>query len=396
MKTSAVDSPQSSRRLKVAVLNRIFVTAGGGAERYSIAVVEQLAARHEIHVFAQEIDHQWPGVTYHRISCLSKRPRWLNQLWYAYATWRATRTGFDIVHSHENVWHGNVQTMHVKTVKRSLLQESIGWRRVLRRLVVSLNPRHLTYTSLERSRMAPGTDKAVVAVSQPLRDELITQYPHCSTFISVITPGVAVPNSIMGPDAARQALGIPAQGRYILFVANDYARKGLASLLEAVGDMDDVTLLVVGNPGQSNAFKTKIQALGMQQRVYFLGSLQNMSTAYFAADVLAHPTLEDSFAMVVLEAMAHGLPVVVSGAMHCGIASLLTDGIDALLLKNPLDVLSLRTALQRVLGSTITSESLVQAGKVFVQTNSWAAVARSYDFLYQKCVLSAVFSRKNK
>jgi UDP-glucose:(heptosyl)LPS alpha-1,3-glucosyltransferase len=244
--------------------------------------------------------------------------------------------------------------------------------------------------------MALGSGKAVVAVSQLLRDELVTQYPHCATFISVITPGVAMPNSIMGRDAARQALGIPVKARFILFVANDYARKGLATLLEAVGGMDDMKLLVVGNPNQSNAFTKKIQALGMQQRVYFLGSLQNMSSAYFAADVLAHPTLEDSFAMVILEAMAHGLPVVVSGAKYCGIASLLADGTDAIVLNDPLDVLSLRTALQRVLGSKVTIESLINAGKVFARANSWAAVARSYDLLYQKCVLTAVVPRKNK
>jgi UDP-glucose:(heptosyl)LPS alpha-1,3-glucosyltransferase len=42
------------KRLRIAVLNRVFAATGGGAERYSIAVVEQLAARHEIHVFEAE------------------------------------------------------------------------------------------------------------------------------------------------------------------------------------------------------------------------------------------------------------------------------------------------------------------------------------------------------
>ena len=40
------------KRLRIAVLNRIFRPTGGGAERYSIALVEQLADRHEIHVFS--------------------------------------------------------------------------------------------------------------------------------------------------------------------------------------------------------------------------------------------------------------------------------------------------------------------------------------------------------
>ena len=106
-----------SAKLRIAVFNRTFSPTGGGAERYSIALVEQLAARHEIHVFAQEIAHQSPGVTYHRVSSPLRRSRWLNQLWYASATWLATRRGFDVVHSHENTWHGRVQTIHVKPVR---------------------------------------------------------------------------------------------------------------------------------------------------------------------------------------------------------------------------------------------------------------------------------------
>lgn len=116
-------SGQSGKpRLRIAVLNRIFSATGGGAERYSIALVEQLAQRHEIHVFAQHINHQWPGVHYHRIALPFTRPRWINQLWFALATWWATRAGFDVVHSHESTWHGRVQTVHVVSVRYSLLQ----------------------------------------------------------------------------------------------------------------------------------------------------------------------------------------------------------------------------------------------------------------------------------
>ena len=124
----AVMTPAGGRRLKIAVLNRVFSARGGGAESYSIRLVEQLAARHEIHVFAQQIEHQWPGVSYHRVSSPLRKPRWINQLWYAAATWLATRSGFDVVHSHENTWHGRVQTIHVKPVRHNLLGGRSGWR----------------------------------------------------------------------------------------------------------------------------------------------------------------------------------------------------------------------------------------------------------------------------
>jgi hypothetical protein len=119
----AADVP---RRLRIAVLNRVFSRAGGGAESYSINVAEHLAARHEVHVFAQEIVHEFPGITYHRVSRPLAKPRWINQLWYAASTWWATRRGFDVVHSHENTWHGDVQTIHVKPVRGNLLAGRSG------------------------------------------------------------------------------------------------------------------------------------------------------------------------------------------------------------------------------------------------------------------------------
>jgi glycosyltransferase involved in cell wall biosynthesis len=390
MKTNAVDSAVlsglPSRRLKVAVLNRIFSTTGGGAERYSIALVEQLAAKHEIHVFAQEINHTWPGVTYNSISCWFKKPRWLNQLWYAYATWRATRRGFDIVHSHENVWHGNVQTMHVKTVKRSLLEGREGWRRALRWIKIALSPRLITYMALERARMSPRPGGAIVAVSTALQDELMAQYPMARPHVSVVTPGVSLPEHAMAQEQARKLLGVPVEGQYVLFVANDYARKGLSTLVEALRGLDGVRLLVVGHPGQIKCYQLVTRALGLQERVHFLGTLQALAPAYFAANVLAHPTLEDSFAMVVLEAMAHGLPVVVSSGAYCGISSLLTHNADALILEHPQDANALQQALVRVMNDTMLANTLRQAGETFANQHTWLHAAQAYECIYRQPV----------
>jgi glycosyltransferase involved in cell wall biosynthesis len=385
---SAVDSDahpdQTDRRLKVAVLNRIFSTAGGGAERYSIALVEQLAARHEIHVFAQEINHAWPGVTYHPISGWFKKPRWLNQLWYAYATWRVTRQGFDIVHSHENVWHGNVQTIHVKTVKRSLLDGRTGYRKISRWLKIVLSPRLITYMVMERRRLSARQGVGIVAASQNLQSEIRLQYPQAASCVSVITPGVTLPSHAMGQEQARSLLGVPTLGVQALFVANDYTRKGLPTLLDAMQGMEGVHLLVVGHPGQIARYTDVAATLNLQDRVHFLGSLQDMRPAYFAANVLVHPTLEDSFAMVVLEAMAHGLPVVVSSGTYCGIASLLTHEVDALILEQPQNVGAVKQAVWRVLNDPILAKKLSYEGGVFANQHSWQHAALSYERLYAR------------
>ena len=371
-------------RLRIAVLNRIFSPSAGGAERYSITLVERLAATHEIHVFAQTIEHQWPGVTYHRVSRPFAKPRWINQLWYALATWWATRRGFDLVHSHENTWHGEIQTVHVRPVRFSLFDGRIGWRRAARWLKIVLSPRLLTYLWLEASRFQPAPGRQVVVASSYLGNEVLACYPEVASMMSVLTPGVVLPQSRVEPAAARRVLGLPAGGRLVLFVANDYARKGLTVLLEALAALPpDVGLMVAGNPVQQPQFSEQARAQGLAERVHFLGTLADLAPAYDAADCLAHPTLEDTFAMVVLEAMAHGLPVVVSGARYCGISGLLQDHENAVLLENPRDPVELAKALKDVLSGEGLRLRLAQAGRVFARHHQWSEVARRQAGVYR-------------
>jgi glycosyltransferase involved in cell wall biosynthesis len=378
-------SAAAGQRLRIAVLNRVFSASGGGAESYSIRLVEQLAARHDIHVFAQEIDHQWPGVVYHRVSSPLYRPRWFNQLWYAVATWLATRRGFDVVHSHENGWQGRVQTIHVKPVRHNLLAGLGGWRRALRWLKIASSMRLLTYLWLEGARFKAGPGRQVVLTSSNLQADALAAYPHAVGAMSIVTPGVAMPETECDRATARRELGLPAAGRLLLFVANDYVRKGLTTLLAALVTLPrDVQLAVVGNTGQAQRFRDLAAALGVAGRVHFLGALDGVALAYRAADALVHPTLGDSFAMVVLEGLAHGLPVVVSGPAQCGISTLLRDGKDALLLTDPQDSAELLCALQRLLADEGLQRRLSVNGRAFAQAHTWERVAAEYERLYRK------------
>ncbi|MBI2750598.1 MAG: glycosyltransferase family 4 protein [Burkholderiales bacterium] len=376
------------RRLRIAVLNRIFSPTGGGAERYSIALVEQLAQRHEIHVFAQAINHQWPGVHYLRIPQPLTRPRWLNQLWFAVATWWYTRRGFDVVHSHENTWHGQVQTVHVVPVRYSLLHGRTGVAKALRWLKIVTSPRLLTYLALERGRYAVADGRCITLASSSQLPVMAEAFPHAVTACEVVNPGVSsVPGvaSAQARAAARIQLGLPLDGRCVLFVGNDFRKKGLPTMLQALAQVPaDCYLAVVGNLAQKPLVEADLQASGQSGRVHFLGALSSVDLAYQAADCLAHPTLEDTFAMVVLEALSHGLPVVVSGTPYCGIAADLRDGEEALLLSEPRDAQALATALLRVLDDAPLAARLREHGLAFAHRHLWSQIAVQQEALYQR------------
>lgn len=376
----------AKKRLRIAVLNRVFSPVGGGAERYSIALVEQLAARHELHVFAQQIDHHWPGVTYHTVSRPLTRPRWLNQLWYATATWWFTRRGFDLVHSHENVWCCQVQTLHVLPLKYTLFHGRRGWCLALRWLKVATSLRLLSYLALERSCFSNPARSRLVVTSSSLLDKVASVYPGAAASLRLVTPGIDQLHVVTTPEqrgALRRKLQLPESGNAILFVGNDYRKKGLATLIKALAALpQDSWLAVVGNRGQIAHFRSQAKAAGVQQRVFFLGPLKDINEAYMAADCLAHPTLEDTFAMVVLEAMAHGLPVVVSSAEYCGIAGLLSDKINALVLPEPRDVNALANALRQIILIGPLRLELSAAALEFASRHLWSAVARQQEEVY--------------
>ena len=381
-------SPSSPRRLRVAVLSRNFDSSGGGAERYAVAVAQRLAQQHDVYVFTQHAGSAVPGVTVHRVPLPLRRPRWMNQLYFATVTWWRTRNGFDIVHSHENTWHGQVQTAHVLPVKHNVFHGKTGWAKVLAIAKVLSSPRLLVYLALERLRYRMRRNSCVIATSVPLRDALLRAYPSLQGRIEVITPGIDhAPGRCDAAQqrAARHSLGLPEQGTGLLLVGNDFKKKGLPALLRALVDMPQADwLAVVGQSRQLPQMQEMARALGLAQRIHFVGARSDMDPVYRAADVLVHPTVEDSYAMVVLEAMAFGLPVVVSGPQFCGIAAHLRHGVDAWLVNDPYSETLLREAVVTVLDDAVLRQSMATHGYAFAQRAQWDGVAQAHAAIFMR------------
>jgi len=141
---------------------------------------------------------------------------------------------------------------------------------------------------------------------------------------------------------------------------------------------------LVGNGQHIATFRRQAEQLLLTDRVHFLGSLPDVTPAYCAADLLVHPTTEDTYAMVVLEAMAHGLPVIVSNAPYCGIAAELTHEQQALILQDPRDAQALAGLLTRLITSQQLQKQLRRTGRQFASERNWHAVANHYESLFGK------------
>ncbi len=384
------DNFPQKKRLRVAVLARIFSTSAGGAERYCASLVKHLSPQHEIHVYAQDIRTQYPQVVFHQVPHFCRRPRWLNQIAFDTYTWWQTRKGFDVVHSHENTWHGDVQTIHVLPFSYLWFVNRHGFNLLFKTLQLITSPRLLTYWVLEKLRMRHQPGRFLVAVSEPVKTVLNKDLKLKMEHIHVISPGIEATHLHSSTEKmqARLDLELPIEGKCLLWVGNNAIKKGLPTLLGALAGLPkDVFLVLVGSATPENKWRSQVAALGLQDRIYFKGVLDDMTLAYTAADLLVHPTLEDTFGMVALEAMSHAVPAIVSSEQYCGISAELTHLNNAWILQDPLDAKALEKAIESSLESN-THEAMSQQAIAWAGTQDWHHLALAQEALYYDVVRS--------
>ena len=146
---------------------------------------------------------------------------------------------------------------------------------------------------------------------------------------------------------ARRDLGYADDAFVILLIGNHWVNKGLPVLLEVLTLVRElpVALLVIGreNPGE---YRGAIESKHLSERVQFKAPRADVEFYYAAADAYAGPSLEDTFALPPQEAMACGLPVIVSAAN--GTSEIITHEVDGLILQDATDAATLARMIRRL------------------------------------------------
>jgi phosphatidylinositol alpha-mannosyltransferase len=189
-----------------------------------------------------------------------------------------------------------------------------------------------------------------------------------------------------GTDVRRFATAMPARlrpGRHLLFVGRLERRKGFPVIVRAFGQLArrhrDLHLLVVG-AGDDDALDELPEAL--RPRVEMLGRVADarLPGLYQASDVFVSPALGgESFGIVLVEAMAAGLPIVASDID--GYRDVVRNGREALLVP-PGDDAALAEAIERILGDVALARSLGMRGSRRAQDFDWDAIGDRLEEIY--------------
>ena len=272
---------------------------------------------------------------------------------------------------------GNVFTAHIC---------NLPWTRGLRRAAGQLRVHEwlsgTTLTFIEKIFYRTVHRARIIAVSNRVARDLRSLY-HCRAPISVIYHGVDVKTFIPAQQnpmrSAVRAESHLASGEMAFLFVGDM-RKGARQCIEALARVGAGTLLFISRSPDAS-YRSLASKLGVSERVRFLGATGQAEKYYAAADAFLLPTHYDSFAMVVTEAMASSLPVIVS--REAGAAELIQDGENGLILQDFTDTAELAEKMRLLMDDREFAVRLGVSGRNTAEHYSWDAVAEQTMRIYK-------------
>ncbi|MBI5191632.1 MAG: glycosyltransferase family 4 protein [Nitrospirae bacterium] len=217
---------------------------------------------------------------------------------------------------------------------------------------------------------------AVVAISRDVRDAVASAAPGCASRLTLITDGLGYLGGARAArprDDVRRELGISPDAAVIICVARINAWKGQDVLLDAFGllrpGFPDARLLIVGDAFRgyeylAEGLRRKAEDMGMSGAVTFTGFREDVADLLGASDVFVLPSVRpEPFGLVVLEAMAAGLPVVATDGG--GPRETVQDGVTGILVPFS-DPAALAAAAVRLLSDPVLRESMGTQGRRYL------------------------------
>lgn len=364
-----------------------YLSWSGGIERVVMELSTRMAARgHDVHIAASRIGTDvtaglTPGIRLHPVPTWKWTPATVAQFSLR-ATGVLRSIDFDIIHSHgAALIKGDVLTAH--SCHTHWYHQSVASAHPVGRLRKMLNPLHKVLMAYESRQYSDGHFTGVIAVSDQVAAEIAEHFSYHGA-ITVIPNGINLQefsstNKEVLRRAVRERLALGPDDFVVLFVGNEFRRKGLETVLRSLSLAPGSPHLIVVGGDDPQPYLRLARSLGVGEHVRFVGRSSEVFGYFAASDVLVLPTQYEPFGLVVVEALASGLPVIVSSV--CGITSYLRDGLDALLLPNPCDTALLAHLTGAVQTQPALARQLSQNGlKAATQFDWERVVERTLDF----------------
>ncbi len=331
----------------------------GGAERYTVDLARGLKGRgHQVSIVATTFPVMFSDITSVHLATSEFTRTMRYRSFLSQFDNHLKIAPYDIVHAMLPMRRCDLYHPHAGLAAEAL--EGGKARSFLPRMVSRVmnlfNPRRRCFASIERRLLRKTHKPIVICLSEYVKQSVRAYYPMPDDKLATLFNAVDLKqfDPAARPDAGktmREKFKIAPDVTLALMVAQDFARKGLAETLQAMAvnratnsDGSAYKLLVVGR-GDTGTYARRAAQLGLSDRVIFAGATDDVYAAYQAADFFVLPTKHDPCSLVVLEALAMGLPVI--STKQNGATEIMTDGVHGSILPDPSDRSALAAAMQK-------------------------------------------------
>lgn len=323
--------------MRICIITRRLSMSHGGAEMVAFNLSKRLSENgYDVHVVTSSSDVKINDVNINIIKVGSFFSPW-KILSFQRKVKKFTEKGsFDIVYSLCQVYPLDIYRAGGGIQKHWMrVQYPITFIRTLKYLTSLV---HLAMRWLEEQIFKEGNCKIYITNSSLIKEQIIEYFNISSEKIRVIYNGVDTtrfnPEIKVYRRAMRDKYKIGNDEIVLLFISNNWERKGLSTIIESLPktEIEKIRVVIVGRGGKRKYISLlKKRRIGLDKLI-FTGSSEEIEKYYGMADIFVLPSRYEPFSNVCLEAMACALPVITT-KMN-GASELIRNGVNGFILND--------------------------------------------------------------
>ena len=373
--------------MKICIVSRT-INKKGGVSRYYAELAEHLCKEHEAHILVAWYENKYKDNFIIHPYSIPQNP-YVLQITSSFvkvstlARKLDEKFGFDVIHASEAeglyqdviTAHSCIRGAFEKLKKNNLFYDFL--RRIRPFTLFGLAAENLIYSHHRY--------KKIIAVSGGVKKEIMSYYNVPDDEIVVIPNGINIEE--FKPDEkskkrVREKYGIGGDEIVLMFSGYEFKRKGLRYIIEALPLMErNLKLFVVGK-SDPKPFQNLANKLGVSNNIIFTGFVPEIKDYYAASDIYVFPSAYEPFGLVITEAMASGLPVITSKIS--GVAELISDGHDGLLLNEPNNVDEIAEKIKLLIEDESLRRHMGRNARKTAEKYPWSEITKKTLEVYEE------------
>lgn len=375
-------------RKKSVVVTYPFFNKQGGVERVMVEMMRYMSFdKRNYYIAATEVEKDYKPADLLEIHVPSlKKPFFLSAFTFCLGNLLRSTASKGLIHAF-GATHFSPDIVHAHSCHKAWFLQSIREVPFLSKawLLKLLNPVHYFTIVIETIQYKFSRVQKVIAASKIVKDDVVRCFGVPEEKVSVVYNAVNSeefhPKHKNSKEQVRSSLGLSSEDYVLIFVANEFKRKRLTTIVEALHKQSSsVKLLVVGKDNPA-PFQAQIQEYGLEDRIQFLGLRSDLSELYGASDLFLLPTSHDAFALVVTEAMAAGLPVITTPM--AGASEVIQNDQNGFILSDPDDSEELFRLIELIKNHK-NIESIEHEARNTAERMSWQNFSSQVEEIYDE------------